>query len=1284
MASEQNVNITVDPFMFGKGVDDAQAVYDALESTYKSTSENIASMTDVQTLALAATGTKAVVSLLTKHPILGVPATLGQASTAVAVLGEAAESGNIQPSQILGLASGIIGIASSFAVMATLGTGVVLAGIGGATFGPLALGLGLSLAAIGKALDYFQDDISKALGDAYDQVVKQVSDAGEFLSKIAEDLGSKFQGFYQGLQEKFDGASDTSSPLILDLNGDGVSTTSVSSGAHFDHNADNRAEATGWIAGADGLLVWDRNENGVIDNGKELFGDQMVLVGGARASNGFEALKELDSNGDGVFSSSDSLFSKVGVWIDSNSNGISEASEIHKLYDVGVASINVDYKVSSNLDAGGNDHRQLGSYTKVDGSVLAIDDVWFATNFVDSVEKDPVIINEYIAGLPNVKGLGFAHDLHQAMALDSSGGLALLVDKFYSDSTTSGSMSVVDDIVFSWTGSANIDPGSRGGFFDARKLSSIEFFLGEKFFQKYGDNASTNNPALNSAVVLEEMYSSLKSYVADALILQKKDYLKIISDVSVGFGVDGAAFNVDSAVSEVQKIYEKNPDEAYDFLTVLYHALGASGRSGELLVDGFRSAGSRDGNGFDFLVATADQWVFGSAKSELISSGNKDVVFDGGGGGGDTVKGDGGNDVFIYNGGYGYLEIDNSYLVGNVPILKFGPGITGASLTVTTTPSGNSLIITDGIEGDQIVLDYSLLNSNYGVKKVQFSDGSSLAFEDLVEMKDQLLELKNSTGTLGNDTLNGSARAQTFDGKGGQDVIHGGGGNDTFIYNAGYGYLEIDNAYAAGEVPILKFGTGITAASLTVTTTPSGNSLIITDGIEGDQIVLDYSLLNSNYGVKKVQFSDGSSLAFEDLVTMKDQLLEIKNSTGTFGNDTLNGSARAQTFDGKGGQDVIHGGGGNDTFIYNAGYGYLEIDNAYAAGEVPILKFGTGITAASLTVTTTPSGNSLIITDGIEGDQVVLDYSLLNSNYGVKKVQFSDGSSLAFEDLVTMKDQLLELKNSTGTLGNDTLNGSARAQTFDGKGGQDVIHGGGGNDTFIYKAGYGYLEIDNAYAAGEVPILKFGIGITAASLTVTTTPSGNSLIITDGIEGDQVVLDYSLLYPNYGVKKAEFSDGSSLAFEDLVTMKDQLLEIKNSTGTLGNDTLNGSARAQTFDGKGGQDVIHGGGGNDTFIFNAGYGYLEIDNAYSAGEAPILKFGVGITAASLTVTTTPSGNSLIITDGIEGDQVVLDYSLLYPNNGVKQIQFSDGSNMTDSQLIDLIGINSHENVVDHVS
>ena len=59
-------------------------------------------MTSLQMLALATTGTKTLVSLFTKHQILGVPVTLRQASTAVAVLAETAESGNVQPSQIEG------------------------------------------------------------------------------------------------------------------------------------------------------------------------------------------------------------------------------------------------------------------------------------------------------------------------------------------------------------------------------------------------------------------------------------------------------------------------------------------------------------------------------------------------------------------------------------------------------------------------------------------------------------------------------------------------------------------------------------------------------------------------------------------------------------------------------------------------------------------------------------------------------------------------------------------------------------------------------------------------------------------------------------------------------------------------------------------------------------------------------------------------------------------------------------------------------------------------------
>jgi hypothetical protein len=75
-------------------------------------------------------------------------------------------------------------------------------------------------------------------------------------------------------------------PLILDLNGDGIKTTSVSGGVCFDSNADGFAEETGWITPGDGLLCMDRNGNGIIDDGKELFGNETILANGQKAANG--------------------------------------------------------------------------------------------------------------------------------------------------------------------------------------------------------------------------------------------------------------------------------------------------------------------------------------------------------------------------------------------------------------------------------------------------------------------------------------------------------------------------------------------------------------------------------------------------------------------------------------------------------------------------------------------------------------------------------------------------------------------------------------------------------------------------------------------------------------------------------------------------------------------------------------------------------------------------------------------------------------------------------------
>ena len=112
----------------------------------------------------------------------------------------------------------------------------------------------------------------------------------------------------------------------------------------------------------------DINNNGTIDNGTELFGNNSVLSSGENALNGFEALKELDSNKDGVFNSSDEAWNTVKVWKDSNQNGIVDNSELLSLEQANIAGINLNYNEQELVDGNGNTHAQTGTIIKTDGS----------------------------------------------------------------------------------------------------------------------------------------------------------------------------------------------------------------------------------------------------------------------------------------------------------------------------------------------------------------------------------------------------------------------------------------------------------------------------------------------------------------------------------------------------------------------------------------------------------------------------------------------------------------------------------------------------------------------------------------------------------------------------------------------------------------------------------------------------------------------------------------------------------------------------------------------------
>jgi Calx-beta domain len=131
--------------------------------------------------------------------------------------------------------------------------------------------------------------------------------------------------------------------IAIDLNGDGIQTLNIDNGVKFDIANSGEKLSTGWISNADAFLAFDKDCNGKIDSRAELFG------GGV--GQGFAKLDSFDSNRDGLVNAQDARFSKLKVWQDKNSNGITDSNELFSLSDVGIVSLKVAYTSNFTLDA---------------------------------------------------------------------------------------------------------------------------------------------------------------------------------------------------------------------------------------------------------------------------------------------------------------------------------------------------------------------------------------------------------------------------------------------------------------------------------------------------------------------------------------------------------------------------------------------------------------------------------------------------------------------------------------------------------------------------------------------------------------------------------------------------------------------------------------------------------------------------------------------------------------------------------------------------------------------
>ncbi|MDF7675572.1 calcium-binding protein, partial [Neisseriaceae bacterium ESL0693] len=482
-------------------------------------------------------------------------------------------------------------------------------------------------------------------------------------------------------------------PLILDLDGDGIETIAAGNfdGVLFDHDHDGIRTATGWVSRDDGLLVFDRNGDGIINDGSELFGDSTPLADGSLASNGYAALAEFDSNGDGKVDASDDRFNQLLVWRDLNQDGISQKDELFTLSQLGIQSLNLAHQNSNTSLGNGNTLAQTGSYTTTDGTSHEMGDVNFEEHSQYSQFTDAVELTSEQMQMANLKGIGRLRDLREAAAL--SDDLARKLEAYSAADTKEAQLALIDDLILAW---AKTDPqydrdaryrvsneweltASEGIALTPAQASAImvvpDSIWLEKFAQ-YKDkldiiSAFTGDTTREFFVAdrykfldeIDDTYNTLVQSIYQGLLFQTRlePYLE---QMSFTIKDDQLYANFTGITAAFNQVFHENPEKAFVDLTdfIIYKAdlIGQWPESNLLLAEYLEYADEHQL--LDQWLSKADQmalnqanYVFGSNKNDSLTGTQKnDFLY--GGQGNDTLNGGNGDDTLVGGQGDDYLN----------------------------------------------------------------------------------------------------------------------------------------------------------------------------------------------------------------------------------------------------------------------------------------------------------------------------------------------------------------------------------------------------------------------------------------------------------------------------------------------------------------------------------------------------------------------------------------------------------------------------------------------------
>ena len=1029
-------------------------------------------------------------------------------------------------------------------------------------------------------------------------------------------------------------AESQSSPLVVDLDGDGIETLGSGVGIYFDHDNNGFSEDTGWVGKDDGLLVRDINGNGQIDNGTELFGNNTLLSNGEKAKNGFEALKELDSNNDNVFDQNDAAWNEVKVWKDGNSNGVVDDGELLTMEQAGITGVDLNY-VDHNYngdhsDEHGNTCKQEGTFTKTDGSTGQISDIWFDRNTADS-KYEAIDVPEDIKTLPNLQGFGNVVSLWEAMASDETGELKQLVEQYLNTTNLTERQNLMTDIIYHWTGVEDIDPESRAAYGknyiqDARIIEALEEFWGSDYVNRNWLGNEESNPRQQASLILIKTFEDLRDSMMGKLDMQTH-YKELFEGISVHYDneIEDISADVSSFVEQLKTMYDENPADILGIMENLAKLIQEQSVVAPYIIDAIRAAGENlDHNISAYLknfgdlnvyITNGNDTINGTSGNDYIDglSGN-DVIYgnDGddilvGNAGNDRLIGGNGNDTYIFNAGWGNDTIDNSS--NDDPsscedTIQFGSDIFVDDIVIKRQENDLILSTQDGSNTLRVFSYFVEAGAtNNTIKYIKFADGTTWTYEDVrlawnqnpvsvdggvtLEGNDDANSLSGGSGNDiligngGNDNISAGSGNDTILAGTGDDYINGGSGNDSYYYNYGDG---MDTISDNGNFDVIVFNRGIDPEKLVYRN--EGNDLrIMIDGSETQGVLIKNFFSSIDYKIEELHFADNVVIRLSEIGLVLTQKNIGETVTGTeFGDtiyandgfDTVNAGKGDDIIIGGKGNDQLNGGEGNDTYIYNIGDGLDTISNyqnSSTEGRNDKIKFGEGIKFSDLTFR--KNGNDLIITLFNDITQGIVIKSQFSSDYdSIEYLEFADGSQFNLKENVFTFQQTDGHDDVTGTKYDDTIYGGAGNDTLKGENGNDILIGGKGNDSL------------NGGNGNDTYVWNLGDGLDTIEDYQSSSPDGHmdSVSFGQGISFEDLTFERSgsdlIIYV-----KGDRTQGVILRNQfNSDYYRIEYLELAD--GTVKNLAEMGFTFQQTdrYDNVTGtqyDDIIYGNGGNDT-------------------------------------------------------------------------------------------------------